>query len=134
MIVPLGKSLVADELPILERHGLSMWEYVVLNALDERPTRTQSALADAIGADKTRIIPVLDELQRRRLIKRRPDESDRRVRLLSLTADGLRVRTATQAEIQRGEEERLRALTPTQRRGFLAGLQILSAAAGDADR
>ena len=62
MLHPLLRDLVAAELPILAAHDLSMWGYVVLNALDRSPVRTQTALAEAIGADKTRIIGTLDEL------------------------------------------------------------------------
>ena len=43
--------------------GVSMWGYSVLLALDRSAIRTQAALAEAIGADKTRIIAILDELQ-----------------------------------------------------------------------
>ena len=82
MLHPLLRDLVAAELPILSTHDLSMWGYVVLNALDRSPVRTQTALAEAIGADKTRIITTLDELQQRGYIERRPDPDDRRVRLL----------------------------------------------------
>jgi DNA-binding MarR family transcriptional regulator len=42
-----------------------MLGYVVLLALDDAPLRTQTALARSIDADKTRIVEVLDELQRR---------------------------------------------------------------------
>jgi MarR family len=51
--------------------------------------RTQAALAKAIGADKTRIIGVLDDLQERELVQRQPDPADRRVHLLALTPAGL---------------------------------------------
>jgi hypothetical protein len=40
----------------------SMWAYVVFTALKDKPTRTLAALAAAIGADKTRLIFVLDDL------------------------------------------------------------------------
>ncbi len=63
MIVPIGRALAAAELPVLRSHGLSMWGYIVLLALDDEPVRTQAALAESIGADKTRIIGVLDGLQ-----------------------------------------------------------------------
>ena len=36
-----------------------MWAYAVLPHLGEQPVRTQAASAEAIGADKTRIIGVL---------------------------------------------------------------------------
>src|SRR5262245_52918297 len=127
MIVPLGRALMAAELPVLRRHGLTMWGYIVLLALNEEPVRTQAALADSIGADKTRIISVLDGLQQTGLISRRPDPDDRRVHLLSLTAEGRRLRAAAQADIQRQEDRLLTRLPADDRRGFLRALQVLSA-------
>ncbi|HEX7994895.1 MAG TPA: MarR family winged helix-turn-helix transcriptional regulator [Streptosporangiaceae bacterium] len=126
MIVPLGRALMAAELPVLRRHGLTMWAYVVLLALNEEPVRTQAALAESIGADKTRIISVLDGLQEAGLITRAPDPADRRVHLLSLTPDGRRTRAAAQADIQRQEEHLLTRLAPEDRRGFLRALEQLS--------
>lgn len=126
MIVPLGRALMAAELPVLRRHGLTMWGYAVLLALNEEPVRTQAALAESIGADKTRIISVLDGLQEAGLITRAPDPADRRVHLLSLTAEGRRTRAATQADIQRQEEHLLAELAPDDRRGFLRALRQLS--------
>ncbi len=126
MVVPLSRALVAAELPVLRRRGLSMWGYMVLLALDSQPLRTQAALAESVGADKTRIIGVLDELQQAGLIRRQADPADRRARLLSLTADGLRLRAAAQADIQCQEELLLAQLSPDDRRGFLRALQILS--------
>lgn len=126
MIAPLGRALMAAEQPILEAHGLSMWAYVVLLALDEGPARGQGVLAQEIGADKTRIIAVLDDLQGRGLIERTPDPADRRARVLALTPEGRRLRDATQADIQARENRLLAKLPAADRRGFLNALEILA--------
>jgi DNA-binding MarR family transcriptional regulator len=123
MLHPLLRDLVAAEQPILDAHDVSMWGYVVLNALDQSPVRTQAALADAIGADKTRIIPTLDELQQKGYIERRPDPDDRRVRLLEITPSGREVKNAVQVDIQRGEERWLSELTAQERDVFLRALE-----------
>jgi DNA-binding MarR family transcriptional regulator len=125
MFAPLARALVAREEPALRAHGVSMWGYVVLTALAEQPVRTQAALAQAIGADKSRIIGVLDHLQERGLISRRPDTSDRRVHLLSLTRAGDRLRRSVQAAIRASEEEVLAALPPADRDAFLRSLTTL---------
>jgi len=127
MVAPLGRALMAAEQPILDAHGLTMWAYSVLLHLDETPIRTQAALAETIRADKTRIIAVLDDLEARELIRRQPDPMDRRVRLLSLTAEGRRLREAVQSAIQEGEERLLAQLPAADRNGFLRALQALSA-------
>jgi MarR family transcriptional regulator, organic hydroperoxide resistance regulator len=132
MVVPLARALVAAEEPVLRAHQVSMWGYVVLNALAEQPVRTpsirtQAALAQSIGADKSRIISVLDELQEHGLIERRPDPADRRVHLLALTEAGRRRRESVRAAIQRQEEERvLAALPEADRAAFIRALRILS--------
>jgi DNA-binding MarR family transcriptional regulator len=127
MLAPLVRDMIAAELPVLEAHGLSMWGYSVLVALDRSAMRTQSALAEAIGADKTRIIAILDELQRNGLIERVADPADRRARLLAITKEGRRVKESAQAEIQRGEERWLGTLSAADRAVFLRVLQALSA-------
>ncbi|HEY7488341.1 MAG TPA: MarR family transcriptional regulator [Streptosporangiaceae bacterium] len=127
MMVPLARALVAAELPVLRAHDISMWAYSVLLRLDERPVRNQSALAQTIGADKTRIIAVLDDLQERGLIERRPDPADRRAHLLSLTPEGRRVRDSVQAGIRRREERLLARLPADDRVGLLRALQALHA-------
>jgi DNA-binding MarR family transcriptional regulator len=126
MLGPLVRDMIAAELPVLEQNGLSMWGYSVLIALDRSAIRTQAALAEAIGADKTRIIAILDELQDKGLIERMPDPEDRRARLLAITKEGRKVKDATQAAIQRGEERWLSTLSAEDRATFLRILQELS--------
>ncbi|MCV7240530.1 MarR family winged helix-turn-helix transcriptional regulator [Mycolicibacterium celeriflavum] len=131
MLAPLLRRLIALETPILASHDVSMWGYSVLVALDESPVRTQAALAEAIGADKTRIIPTLDELQAKGYIERRPDPADRRARLLAITEAGRARKDAVQAEIQRGEERWLSVLSAAERRTFLRALQEMTRADGN---
>ncbi len=125
MVARLGRRLIAMEEPILAAHGISMWAYVALSALDRRATRTQAALAAAIGADKTRLIPVLDDLQRRGLITREPDPADRRVRVLNLTPAGRKLHAAVRADIRAAEDTLLAGVAEQDRSGFLAVLQAL---------
>ena len=126
MLQPLLRALIAAELPVLARHGISMWGYVVLGSLDGSPARTQAALAQAIGADKTRIIATLDDLQRAGLITRELDPADRRVRLLAITPAGHLIRMAVQDEIQANEERVLALLQAGDRDAFLRAAQTLS--------
>ena len=125
MFVPLARALIAREEPVLQAHDISMWGYVVLTALVEQPVRTQAALAQAISADKSRIIGVLDDLQQRGLIQRQPDTADRRVHLLSLTPAGDRLRRSVEAAIRGREEEVLTTLPPADREAFLRSLKAL---------
>jgi DNA-binding MarR family transcriptional regulator len=125
MFAPLARALIALEEPVLHAHGISMWAYIVLTGLVEQPVRTQAALAQAINADKSRIIGVLDDLQQRGLIQRQADQADRRVHLLSLTPEGDRLRRSVEAAIRGGEEEVLAVLPPADREVFLRSLKTL---------
>ncbi|HEX3812870.1 MAG TPA: MarR family transcriptional regulator [Mycobacteriales bacterium] len=126
MIMPLGRALAEAELPVLRAHDLTMWGYAVLLRLEEEPVRAQAALAQSIGADKTRIIGVLDDLQDRGLISRERDPADRRVHLVSLSEKGGRVRAAAQAAIQRREDALLTRIPAVDRKPFLRALRLLS--------
>lgn len=126
MTTRLARLLIALEEPILAEAGVSMWGYVVLSALRTEPMRTQAALAKTIGADKTRLIPVLDDLQRRGLIEREPDPADRRVRLLALTDGGRDVHTAVRVAIRAAERGVLDRLSTGDEQVFLRSLRILS--------
>jgi MarR family transcriptional regulator, organic hydroperoxide resistance regulator len=128
MVVPLSRALLAMEAPILDAHGISMWAYVVLSRLSDEPLRGQAALAQEIGADKTRLIDVLDDLQARGLIRRDPDPADRRARLLSLTAKGRRLRDRVRAAIRREEQAVLATLPAGDRAAFLRAVQRLAEA------
>ncbi|MEV5964531.1 MarR family transcriptional regulator [Kribbella sp. NPDC051952] len=125
MLYPLVRTLIALELPVLAEHEVSMWGYSVLTALDETPVRTQAALAEAIGADKSRIIGTLDELQDAGLIERTPDPADRRVRLLSITTQGRRIRRSVRRAIHLQEDRLLAKLTRIEREAFLRALRTL---------
>ena len=125
MVSRLARALIDAERPILAAHELPMWGYIVLTALREEPMRAQAALARSIGADKTRIIGVLDDLQDRGLIEREPDPADRRVRLLRLTAAGRRLHGKVRAAIRQEEERLLSELPAGERSAFLSALRRL---------
>src|SRR4051812_37546801 len=125
MLYPLVRVLIAAETPILATHDVSMWGYSVLTALDETPVRTQAALAEAIGADKSRIIGTLAELQSAGLIERTTHPDDRPVRLLSITAKAHRARRAVRKSIRAYEDELLGALPAADREALIRSLKAL---------
>lgn len=60
----------------------------VLVIIDNNPGVTQNALAKATHLDRSTMVTVIDNLERRELVERRPAASDRRVNTLVLTAKG----------------------------------------------
>jgi len=122
----ITRRLIELERPILDAHGLSMWGYVALNRLAREPPSTQLALAAAIGHDKTRLIGVLDALERDGLITREPDPADRRAKLVRITPAGAERHAAVVAGIRAMEDELLAALDARERDALLAALPRLA--------
>lgn len=121
-----ARRIAAAERPLLARHSLSMWGYVVLCELDGGPAPTQLALAGAIGHDKTRLIGVLDDLEDDGLLRRRADPADRRARIVELTDAGIERLRAARAEIRALEAEELAGLTGRERTALFAALERLA--------
>lgn len=80
--------------------------YQVLAACGREGPRTQLALAQQLGLDRTVMTYLLDDLQKDGLVERRPDPADRRARRVELTDDG-RARLCELAQRLREAEERL---------------------------
>jgi DNA-binding MarR family transcriptional regulator len=122
----ITRRLAEAERPILTQHGLTMWEYIVLASLARRPAETQLALAEAIGYDKTRLIGLLDRLGSESLIARDPDPSDRRARIVALTAAGRKRLIAARRDIHAMEDELLAGLSSAERALLDAALARLA--------
>lgn len=119
------RTVIERELPIMERHGLDMWGYVVLNALDAGPAPTQAELSVATGRDKTRLIGNLDRLESEGFIVRTPDRDDRRNRVVELTTAGGRALAACRNDIRAMERDLLAGLPAADRAAFERGLVAL---------
>jgi DNA-binding MarR family transcriptional regulator len=59
-----------------------------MTVLDKRAGLTQQDLADESNVDRSSMVAVLDELERRGLAERRSDPADRRKRAIHLTDEG----------------------------------------------
>ena len=72
----------------LAHHGLRVRSYSVLAmaAADARPT--QRELAEFLRLDPSQVVPLVDELEQKGLVERRPDPSDRRANVVLVTEDG----------------------------------------------
>ncbi|MCC8243756.1 MarR family winged helix-turn-helix transcriptional regulator [Saccharothrix luteola] len=122
----LTKALVAAELPLLERHGLGMWAYVVLTELSRGAAPTQLALARAVDVDKTKMVSIIDGMEAEGLVSRRPDPDDRRARIIEPTAEGRERWSGARAAIRRLEDDFLAELPAAGRTTLLAALHDLS--------
>jgi len=63
-------------------------QYSVLIVIDATPGLTQMALGHALGIERSRLVHLLDDLEQRKFLLRKPSAVDRRSHALHLTPEG----------------------------------------------
>jgi len=107
----------------IEGVGLNPPLFRVLNLVDAAEGRSQQAIGQAIAVPASRMVAIVDELEQRGLVERRPDPADRRVRALYLTPDGKRTLARGRKIAKQHEEELTRGLAAADRKRLLDLLQ-----------
>lgn len=97
----------------------------VLNLVAAAEGRSQQAIAAAIEIPASRMVALVDELEQRGLVERRPDPEDRRVRALFLTAAGKRCLKRGRQIAKQHEEEMTKGMSPADRKRLVDLLQTI---------
>jgi DNA-binding MarR family transcriptional regulator len=95
----------------------------VLNVVDAAEGQSQQAIGEAIGAPASRMVAIVDELEQRGLVERRPHPSDRRIRALYLTPEGRKLLARGRRIATAHEEELTRGMSEADRKRLTALLQ-----------
>jgi DNA-binding MarR family transcriptional regulator len=102
-------------------------ELAVLIVLAGGEPASQQEAAGRLGIDRTTMVALLDVLEDKGLVARRPDTHDRRRNVVALTDQGTRtLHDATEASDD-AERQFLAALTPQAAGDFRAALRLLVA-------
>lgn len=96
----------------------------VLHLIDPERPLAMSRLAHLLSCDASNVTGLVDRLEARGLVKRRPSGEDRRVRVLQLTAEGSRLRGDLLRRMTAGALP-LSRLSPGERRSLLKILEAL---------
>ena len=88
---------------------------------------SQQRLGQRMGVDRTTMVSLVDELERKGLVARERDQADRRAYALHLTSKGRRLLTRADRAVDRAEAEFLAVLTPDERRQLKTLLRKLIA-------
>lgn len=107
-----------------EPFGLSPIQCHVLHLIEPDEPLPMCRLASALSCDASNVTGLVDRLESRGLVERRPAASDRRVKVLGLTATGSRVRGALLRRMT-GRPHPLARLTPDERRTLVRILERL---------
>jgi DNA-binding MarR family transcriptional regulator len=104
--------------PVAAELELSPAQCHVLHLIEPGRPMPMGQLAQTLACDASNVTGLVDRLESRGLVRRRPSASDRRVKVLDLTAKGSRLRdllldrmTAPPASLQR--------LTPAEQRALV---------------
>jgi DNA-binding MarR family transcriptional regulator len=115
-------ALLAERLSTL---GISVREYCVLmKAADGE--HTQNAVAEMAALDKTTMVVTLDRLEASGLAERRVSGSDRRARVVAVTAKGRKVLQRAYDVVAGAYDDVLAPLPAARRADFLAALTELA--------
>jgi DNA-binding MarR family transcriptional regulator len=79
---------------IAQDFGLAPMQLHALRVLEPGQETSMSSLAEALVCDPSNVTGIVDRLEARGLIERRGAAHDRRVKMLAITEEGLRVRAA----------------------------------------
>lgn len=104
---------------------LSPGRFATLMLIGRNPGISQTALSRANGRDKSSLTPVLDDLERRKLIRRAHPKDDRRSYRLMLTPAGERLLQQLTCCAERHDRNLDRIIGPRDRARFLKILKKL---------
>ena len=87
----------------------------VLVIIEANPDLKQSELARATHLDRSTVVSVIDNLERRSLVERRAAPNDRRSNALRLTSDGAALLRRIKQRVGEHEKRLVATLSPTER-------------------
>ena len=103
----------------MDEAGLTPIQWAALMTTSQRPGLDQSTLSREIHIDTSTIAGVLDRLEARSLIQRRPSPDDRRMRLLYLTAEGEALLKQASVSVLGMQKWLVAPLSPDERTVFM---------------
>jgi DNA-binding MarR family transcriptional regulator len=116
------------------RRGVTADQFVLLTVLADEDGLTQAALAERTASDPNTIAAMLRRLERRGLVRRAIPATDRRTRLVRLTAAGRRIQRRLAADLAPLLQSLWFAADDASRPHLLAALERLPQVVADATR
>jgi DNA-binding MarR family transcriptional regulator len=110
--------------------GVSPGQFGVLVLIKENPGLNQSALAKALGIERSTMVAVIDKLESQGWVARVTSETDRRSYALALTSSGAKLLARVTPEV-RAHERQIAAQLSEQEKALL--IEMLERVAGAAE-
>jgi DNA-binding MarR family transcriptional regulator len=98
--------------------GLTGLQYGILNVVEVEPGIDQIGVCNVLGVDRSTLAGVVDRLEQKGLVARRPGSADRRSNALHLTRAGERILGEIEGSARKAESRAFEAFGPAERRQF----------------
>ncbi len=109
--------------PALAPFGINGRECAMLIAIDERAPQSQQDVADRMNLDRTTMVTLIDDLERKGLVQRRPQPGDRRKNVVALTEVGRTTLAGATRAVAEAERRFLGPLSEDEAANFRAALR-----------
>ena len=113
--------------------GLDPRHVMLLRRLAGAEGQSQQALGEALQIPPSRMVALIDALEQRGVLKRRPSPNDRRIRTLHLTQAGRRLLGRIMEISLEHEQQLCRGLQPAEREQLIALLNQVATEQGLAE-
>jgi DNA-binding MarR family transcriptional regulator len=127
MLSSLGFAISRRFHEVLGPLELEPGEFALLRAVAANEGEPQNALAERLHISPSWMVAIVDELERRELLERRPHARDRRVRNLHLTAAGKKLLRQAERQAQRFDEQVTEPLSEAELQQLLELLDRIAA-------
>ncbi|WP_328608543.1 MarR family winged helix-turn-helix transcriptional regulator [Amycolatopsis sp. NBC_00345] len=105
--------------------GIDGKDFGALRVLAHREPASQLQVAQTLGIDRTTMVALLDALEDKGIVRRRPDPADRRRNVVELTEPGLTTYDAATVAYRKAEKTFLAAISPSASAQFRRTLRTL---------
>ena len=106
-------------------YDLTPVQYAALVAIQTHPGIDATRLSAVIAFDRSTLGNVIERLEAKQLIERKPSREDRRVKLLYLTRAGVALLSDIMPSVDRAQARMLQPLKPADRKTLMALLTQL---------
>jgi DNA-binding MarR family transcriptional regulator len=114
MLSSLGYAISRRFHEVLEPLELEPGEFALLRAVAASDGESQNALAERLHISPSWMVAIVDDLEHRGLLERRPHARDRRVRNLHLTAAGKKLLRRAERQAQNFDQKVSSPLSETE--------------------
>jgi DNA-binding MarR family transcriptional regulator len=115
-------ALFAEE---CEAFDITPVQYSIMTVAEAHPGLDQAQLAYEVGVDRATLANVVARLEMKGLLRRSPSASDKRLKLVTLSARGAGLLEKMLLPVQRAHDRTIAALAPKDRQTFMALLMKL---------